>query len=54
MVDTKRTHEFAWDEYLLDLAMKEASKIQQKKAKPLVLNEGSSKYEFWITGPYLV
>jgi hypothetical protein len=54
MVDPKMTHEFAWDEYILDLAMKEVSKIQQKKAKPLVLDEGSSKYEFWITGPFAV
>jgi hypothetical protein len=54
MVDPKRMHEFSWDEYLLDLAMKEVSKIQQKKAKPLDFDEGYSKYEFWITRPFAV
>jgi hypothetical protein len=32
MVDPMRTQEFAWDEYLLDLAMAEVQKIQNKKA----------------------
>jgi hypothetical protein len=32
--------------------MKEVSKIQKKRDKPLVLEEGSSKFEFWISGPF--
>ncbi|KAM0894300.1 hypothetical protein ACQ4PT_024571 [Festuca glaucescens] len=54
MLDPSRTHEYAWDEYILDLAMKEVSKIQKKRDKPLVLEEGSSKFEFWISGPFVV
>jgi hypothetical protein len=30
MVDPKNTHEYDWNEYLLDLAMKEVMKIQKK------------------------
>jgi hypothetical protein len=52
MDDPNSTHEFAWDEYILDLAMKEVSKIQVKKAKPLVLEDDATKFEFWITGPF--
>jgi hypothetical protein len=52
MVDPTRTEEFAWDEHLLDLAMAEVQKIQNKKAEPLVLPPGSSKFEFWISGPF--
>jgi hypothetical protein len=50
MVDSTRTEEFAWDEYLLDLAMAEVQKIHNKKAEPLVLPPGSSKFEFSISG----
>jgi hypothetical protein len=32
--------------------MKEVLKIQVKKAKPLVLEDGATKFEFWITGPF--
>jgi hypothetical protein len=52
MVDPTRTEEFVWDEYLLDLAMAEVQKIHNKKAEPLVLPPGSSKFEFWISGPF--
>jgi hypothetical protein len=52
MVDPTRTEEFAWDEHLFDLAMAEVQKIQNKKAEPLVLPPGSSKFEFWISGPF--
>jgi hypothetical protein len=31
MVDPKNTHEYDWNEYLLDLAMKEVMKIQKKR-----------------------
>jgi hypothetical protein len=52
MVDPRRTEEFVWDEYLLDLAMAEVQKIQNEKKEPLVLPTGSSKFEFWISGPF--
>jgi hypothetical protein len=52
MVDPRRTEEFAWDEYLLDLAMAEVQKIQNKKKEPHILPTGSSKFEFWISGTF--
>jgi hypothetical protein len=52
MVDPKNTHEYDWNEYLLDLVMKEVMKIQEKKETPLVLKEGSKAFEIWISGPF--
>jgi hypothetical protein len=52
MVDPTKTHEFAWDEHMLELAMQEVKKIQHKKAQPLVLEKGATKFEFWISGPF--
>ncbi|KAM0880409.1 hypothetical protein ACQ4PT_033595 [Festuca glaucescens] len=54
MLEPTRTHEYAWDEYILDLAMKKVSKIQKKRDKPLVLEARSSKFEFWISGPFAI
>lgn len=47
-----RTHEYAWDELILELAMQEVQKIQNKKAMPLVLESGSTTFDFWISGPF--
>ena len=54
MEDPTRTHEFAWDEHLLELAMEEVQKIQDKLAAPIpkILKPGSDKLDFWIVGPY--
>jgi hypothetical protein len=48
MANPLRTHEYAWDEYLLELAMVEVQKMQKKMGEPVV----PQKSEFWITGPY--
>ncbi|KAM0821849.1 hypothetical protein ACQ4PT_071901 [Festuca glaucescens] len=51
MLDPRRTHEFAWDEHLLELAMQEVTKINSKTAEA-VLPGNARKHEFWITGPF--
>lgn len=51
MVDPTKTDQFAWDELILELAMKTVKKILKQMNKPLVLPAGSTKYEFWSTGP---
>ena len=51
MDDPKKVHEFDWDEHILELAMGYVEKIQSKKKRPLVLEKGNSKFEFWICGP---
>jgi hypothetical protein len=48
MANPSRTHEYAWDEYLLELSMVEVQKMQKKMGEPVV----PQKSEFWITGPY--
>ncbi|KAM0883488.1 hypothetical protein ACQ4PT_031593 [Festuca glaucescens] len=53
MLDPRRTHEFAWDEHLLDLAMQEVTKINSKIAEPLLAAD-ARKHEFWITGPFVL
>ena len=54
MEDPTRTHEFAWDEQLLDLAMQEVKKMQDKLAAPIpkILKPEMDKLDFWIIGPY--
>ncbi|KAM0891832.1 hypothetical protein ACQ4PT_026127 [Festuca glaucescens] len=47
-----RTHEYAWDEYILEQLMKEVKKMQKKRLKPPALKKGSPKFEFWISGPF--
>ncbi|KAM0860727.1 hypothetical protein ACQ4PT_046390 [Festuca glaucescens] len=51
MLDPRRTHEFSWDEYLLELAMQEVTKINSKTAEAVVPGN-ARKHEFWITGPF--
>ncbi|XP_051221996.2 uncharacterized protein [Lolium perenne] len=51
MLDPRRTHEFAWDEHLLELAMQEVTKINSKTAE-VVVPGNAKKNEFWITGPF--
>ncbi|KAM0904308.1 hypothetical protein ACQ4PT_018098 [Festuca glaucescens] len=51
MLDPRRTHEFAWDEHLLELAMQEVTKINSKTAE-VVVPGNARKHEFWITGPF--
>ncbi|XP_071679327.1 uncharacterized protein [Lolium perenne] len=51
MLDPRRTHEFAWDEHLLELAMQEVTKINSKTAE-VVVPGNARKNEFWITGPF--
>ncbi|KAM0873539.1 hypothetical protein ACQ4PT_037997 [Festuca glaucescens] len=51
MLDPRRTHEFAWDEHLLELAMHEVTKFNSKTAEA-VLPGNARKDEFWITGPF--
>ncbi|KAM0923710.1 hypothetical protein ACQ4PT_005333 [Festuca glaucescens] len=51
MLDPRRTHEFAWDEHLLELAMQEVTKMNSKTAEA-VLPGNARKHEFWITGPF--
>ncbi|KAM0850085.1 hypothetical protein ACQ4PT_053320 [Festuca glaucescens] len=51
MLDPRRTHEFAWDEHLLELAMQEVTKITSKTVE-VVVPENARKHEFWITGPF--
>ncbi|KAM0869830.1 hypothetical protein ACQ4PT_040414 [Festuca glaucescens] len=54
MLDPRRTtHEFAWDEHLLDLAMQEVTKINSKIAEPLLAAD-ARKHEFWITRPFVL
>jgi hypothetical protein len=48
MADPLRTHENAWDEYFLELAMVEVQKMQKKMGEPVV----PEKSDFWITGPF--
>jgi hypothetical protein len=47
MSDPSKTHEYAWDEYILDLAMKEVNKMHKKRVKPLVFKGQGSKFEYW-------
>ncbi|KAM0823329.1 hypothetical protein ACQ4PT_070936 [Festuca glaucescens] len=54
MSDPSKTHEYAWDEYILDLAMKEVNKMHKKRVKPLVLKGEASKFEYWISGPFAI
>lgn len=54
MSDPSKTHEYAWDEYILDLAMKEVKKMHKKRVKPLVLKGGAAKFEYWISGPFAI
>ncbi|KAM0832386.1 hypothetical protein ACQ4PT_064933 [Festuca glaucescens] len=54
MSDPSKTHEYAWDEYILDLATKEVKKMHKKRVKPLVLKGGASKFEYWISGPFAI
>lgn len=51
MEDPKKTDEFDWDEHLLELAMINVDKIKKKKGQPVVVEKGSKKPEFWISGP---
>ncbi|KAM0832563.1 hypothetical protein ACQ4PT_064814 [Festuca glaucescens] len=51
MLDPRRTHEFAWDEHLLELAMQEVTKINSKTAEAVVPGN-ARKHEFWIIGPF--
>ncbi|KAM0832562.1 hypothetical protein ACQ4PT_064814 [Festuca glaucescens] len=37
MLDPRRTHEFAWDEHLLELAMQEVTKINSKTAEAVIV-----------------
>jgi hypothetical protein len=54
MSDPSKTHEYAWDEYILDLAMKEVNKMHKKRVKPLVFKGQGSKFEYWISGPFAI
>ncbi|KAM0908190.1 hypothetical protein ACQ4PT_015632 [Festuca glaucescens] len=54
MSDPSKTHEYAWDEYILDLAMKEVNKMHKKRVKPLVVKGEASKFEYWISGPFAI
>ncbi|KAM0834409.1 hypothetical protein ACQ4PT_063614 [Festuca glaucescens] len=54
MYDPSKTHEYAWDEYILDLAMKEVNKMHKKRVKPLVLKGEASKFEYWISRPFAI
>ncbi|KAM0843062.1 hypothetical protein ACQ4PT_057953 [Festuca glaucescens] len=54
MSDPSKTHEYAWDEYILDLAMKEVNKMHKKQVKPLVVKGEASKFEYWISGPFAI
>ncbi|KAM0894787.1 hypothetical protein ACQ4PT_024246 [Festuca glaucescens] len=38
MLDPRRTHEFAWDEHLLELAMQEVTKINSKTAEVVYMD----------------
>jgi hypothetical protein len=49
MLDPTKTHEYAWDELVLQLAMMEVTKIQKQYAKPVPIG-GVPK--FWISGPF--
>ncbi|KAM0898757.1 hypothetical protein ACQ4PT_021738 [Festuca glaucescens] len=49
-----KTHEYAWDEYILDLVMKEVNKMHKKQVKPLVVKGEASKFEYWISGPFAI
>ncbi|KAM0852456.1 hypothetical protein ACQ4PT_051741 [Festuca glaucescens] len=52
MLHPSRTHEYAWDGYILEQLMKEVKKMQKKRLKPPALKKGSPKFEFWISGPF--
>ncbi|KAM0881745.1 hypothetical protein ACQ4PT_032754 [Festuca glaucescens] len=52
MLHPSRTHEYAWDEYILEQLMKEVKKMQKKRLKPPALKKGNPKFEFWISGPF--
>ncbi|KAM0914864.1 hypothetical protein ACQ4PT_011238 [Festuca glaucescens] len=52
--DPSKTHEYAWDEYILELAMKEVNKMHKKRVKPLVLKGEASKFEYWISRPFAI
>ncbi|KAM0926453.1 hypothetical protein ACQ4PT_003524 [Festuca glaucescens] len=54
MSDPSKTHEYAWDEYILDLAMKEVNKMYKKRVNPLVLKGEASKFEYWISGLFAI
>uniref|UniRef100_A0ACD6AQS9 Uncharacterized protein n=1 Tax=Avena sativa TaxID=4498 RepID=A0ACD6AQS9_AVESA len=55
MADPTKTDEYAWDEHLLGLLMQTVSNIQKKKKKQAhVLPKDCSKFEFWITGPFIL
>ncbi|KAM0856902.1 hypothetical protein ACQ4PT_048813 [Festuca glaucescens] len=52
MLHPSRTHEYAWDEYIMEQLMKEVKKMQKKRLKPPALNKGNPKFEFWISSPF--
>jgi hypothetical protein len=52
MLHPSRTHEYAWDEYILEQLMQEVKKMQKKRLKTPSLKKGNSKFEFWISGPF--
>ena len=54
MADPTKTDEYAWDEHLLGLLMQTVSNIQKKKKQAHVLPKDCSKFEFWITGPFIL
>uniref|UniRef100_A0ACD6AMH1 Uncharacterized protein n=1 Tax=Avena sativa TaxID=4498 RepID=A0ACD6AMH1_AVESA len=54
MADPTKTYEYAWDEHLLGLLMQTVSNIQKKNKQGLVLPKDYSKFEFWITGPFIL
>ena len=49
--DPKKAHEYDCNGHILDILMKYVKKIQQKKQRPLVLEKGDTKFDFWISGP---
>jgi hypothetical protein len=52
MADPTKTHEYAWDEHLLEQAMETARKIQKKRKEPLLPEGPDSSLLFWASGPY--